>query len=428
MKIELKGSDTFFEAGPRPPGSTGIKKARTILTRQWKSFGFDSVYTEDVTFTLKDRTTSELRLSKPVSRKYDTIACINSASAKVQADIVYVGSMNVDDLYSLGEKANGSILLVNGCDITGGKLQPLQKTISLAQAAGAKAVILIGKYAELPAVFFLSRTTIPVVNISADDGKELIALCRDGNVHASVSVTGRTRRAKCANLIGELAPDSAASDIIAVCAHLDSFSLAPGAMDNLTGIVTMTAIARDLAPFKSQFKRRLKLIAFTGEEYGFAGSKQYVRQHADELDRTKFLLSMDCLFKSTAEGMAVMWSPEMKKYISKKTAANYPNLDIRNHFCMSSDYLPFMLKGVPTARPADWKNKFPPWTHTADDTPDRIKASALRANAKVYAHLLLQLLTDPKPLPSHRKSKKEIEALIQKENAADLLRWQIALT
>jgi hypothetical protein len=419
-----------LEAGPRPPGSSGIKMARKMLAEEYKNAGIGLIHTEAVTFATKDQITSELYVSKTdrsAGIHCDSLACINSASGNVTAKLFYGNNLSIDDLYSLGKQAKAAVLLVNATEVTGGKLQPMQKKVGLAQAAGAAAIIFIGQHPTLPALYFINKSHIPVLSISAGDGKKLIKRCQNRDVSVSMQVKGRSRTVKCSNWIAEMGPASAASDIIVACAHLDHFSISPGAMDDLSGVVTLTMAARAIAPFSSFFRRRMRLILFTGEEFGYVGSKQYVREHAEELDRIKLVLSLDCLFKSTAEGLAVMWAPKMKNYLAKAVSPLRPKVKVRNHFCMSSDYLPFMLAGVPTARPADWNNTFPGWVHTRSDTHDKIPDSWLKSNARLCAHVLLKCLTDPNKLPSRRQGQKEIEKLIEKEEAHDSLRWQVAL-
>ena len=87
-----------------------------------------------------------------------------------------------------------------------------------------------------------------------------------------------------------------------------------------------------------------------------------------------------------------------------------------------------MLQGIPTARPADWTGSFPVWTHTAEDTADRIPVSWLKSNAVVSARLILRLLTDAEPLPMTRSSMEDVSAMIRREDAEEALRWQIALS
>jgi hypothetical protein len=82
---------------------------------------------------------------------------------------------------------------------------------------------------------------------------------------------------------------------------------------------------------------------------------------------------------------------------------------------------------VPAARPADWHNSFPRWTHTTKDTGDKVGIDFLKTNAIVFGKMLLKMLTDPAPLPSRRKSRTEVQALVDDEGAADVLRWQVLL-
>lgn len=133
------------------------------------------------------------------------------------------------------------------------------------------------------------------------------------------------------------------------------------------------------------------------------------------------------MFESTAQGVAVMGAPKLRNYIANGLRRSHPRVEVRNLFCMSSDYLPFLLAGVPAGRPADWRNSFPSWTHTVLDTEEKVPARWLKSNADVCANILLRMLTDPKPLPSQRKSPEEVQKLVVRENAAEPLRWQVLL-
>ena len=94
-------------------------------------------------------------------------------------------------------------------------------------------------------------------------------------------------------------------------------------------------------------------------------------------------------------------------------------VEVRNHFCMSSNYLPFMLKGVAAARPADWKDSFPLWSHTKLDTPAKVPVEWIRLNAMPFAQLMVRLLMDPDPLPRSRKSPEEVRYLIAEDAVAE---------
>jgi hypothetical protein len=111
----------------------------------------------------------------------------------------------------------------------------------------------------------------------------------------------------------------------------------------------------------------------------------------------------------------------MRDYIEKAFRETQCQVDVRNMFCMSSDYLPFMLSGVATARQADLQDSFPPWSHTANDTPDKIPPEWIQLNAMTYAQLLVRILTDPRPLPAKRLSPEKVRALVEEEDAREAL-------
>jgi hypothetical protein len=59
----------------------------------------------------------------------------------------------------------------------------------------------------------------------------------------------------------------------------------------------------------------------------------------------------------------------------------------------------------------------PPWSHTTEDTADKIPAEWLRMNAMVYAQLLARILTDPQPLPGGRRSREQVVGSVEGADA-----------
>jgi hypothetical protein len=83
---------------------------------------------------------------------------------------------------------------------------------------------------------------------------------------------------------------------------------------------------------------------------------------------------------------------------------------------MSSDYLPFVLEGVPAARPARWHGEFPPQSHTTADLPDRVPIEWIRQNAVTHGLLLLRALLDPDPLPGRRNTPANVRTMLAHED------------
>jgi hypothetical protein len=126
---------------------------------------------------------------------------------------------------------------------------------------------------------------------------------------------------------------------------------------------------------------------------------------------------MDSLWPETSRGMAVMGAPGLRNYFAKHFAEAGRDVDVRDLFCMSSDYLPFFLEGIPAARPADYFDSMPPWSHTTEDTADNIHPDWLRMIAMVYAQSLVRLLTDPNPLPCRRRRPADVLASVRTADA-----------
>ena len=420
------------EIGPRPAGTDNMKKGREYLSGEWKSIDGVKVHQEPVEVDRWIPGTSTVELIHPRKISYDSIQMINTAAGTVEGPLVYAGSLRLSELQRAGNRLKDAVVLVDRPDyFRGGKYEMPQKRISLAEAAGAAAMIDIGSTGDLPDIQYARHGTIPVVTVAEDAREELVSRCSGGAAQDAVvrvHTTGKTgARTLCANVIGEMGPPAENHEVIITCCHLDSHYVSPGAADNLTGVVTLTEVARVLAPHSGRFHRTFRMIAFTDEEQNFKGSKMYVRDHEKDLDSVRFVLSMDTLFQSTAEGMAVIWAPSMRDYIAGLMKDSHPELDVRNLFCMSSDYLPFILAGVPAGRPADWKDSFPKYNHTIKDTEGNVPISEIKSNVAVYSRMLYKMLTDPDPIPSNRKTQEQVSALIEEEQVEDFLRWQIGL-
>lgn len=109
-------------------------------------------------------------------------------------------------------------------------------------------------------------------------------LSRASRLRISIQNVGGIR-----NVIASLPPKSTSSSnrIIIICAHYDSqaarepnwnplASSAPGANKNGTGVAAMLEIANILSQY--EYDHEIRFIAFGGEELGFIGSRNYIRE------------------------------------------------------------------------------------------------------------------------------------------------------
>ena len=95
------------------------------------------------------------------------------------------------------------------------------------------------------------------------------------------------------NVVAELRGES--DEAIVVSAHYDSVWRGPGVVDNATGVEGLRRIAEELAGHGHV--RSLVFIAFTAEEIGCLGSRQWVfdAEITGELQRVKACVNLDCI-------------------------------------------------------------------------------------------------------------------------------------
>jgi len=415
-----------YDIGPRPTGSRAMKRAAAFLAEELARIGARNVHTEPVSVLAWREGQPTLELRAPRRRAYDTVQQVHSAAGKVAGPLIDAGAGSHEELARIGKRAEGAVLLVHGNIVTGGKAEPIAIRLRRMSERRAAAILVRRMYPgygpEIRVASPRADVPVPVLGVSYEEGHELASVARRGRARVALEASGKSYRTRCVNLVAEMGRARAAGEVVILGAHLDHFHTNPGAADDLSGVVALMEIARALAPFRSRFSRTLRLILYTGEEYGFIGSKAYVERHADELDSIRFVLSMDVLFPSTARGIAVMWAPAMRDWIATKLGQTQRRVEVRNMFCMSSDYLPFMLQGIAAARPADFHDEFPNWAHTRHDTPDKTPPEWIRLNAMTYAQLLVRILTEPGELPAKRNSPQEIHALVEKAEAREALK------
>ncbi len=406
-----------YEIGPRPPGSEAMKRGSRAVQDLLASMGAMNSHTEPVSVLAWNPGPVRLESISPRHRAYECVQHVHSAAAQLTAPLVE--SSSEDGL-------PGAVALLRGHESSGSRFIPMQMRVEELHRRGAIGVLVrnlvpgTGPAIELMGID--KDVPIPVLGVSWEDAGELSALARGGNATVRLEAGGASVPAGCVNTIADLGPDSADAEIVILSAHMDTFHVNAGSFDNLTGVVTLLEIARALAPLQRGFVRRLRLIVYTGEEYGFIGSRAYVAAHSAELDRIRFVFNLDSLWPATADAVAVMWSPEMRAYIADAFADTARAADVRDLFCMSSDYLPFLLEGIACARPAGFEAAFPPYSHTRMDTADKVPADWIRLNAMSHAQVLARMLTDQRPLPTQRKTPAEVAALLDKEDARELIR------
>lgn len=181
---------------------------------------------------------------------------------------------------------------------------------------------------------------IPGVNIRIHDAMELIA---NQASHVNIVIEQTMQDMQSHNLVCDIKGES--DDWIVCTAHYDSVPNSRGAYDNATGSVCLYSIAEALKG--KPLKHNVRLIWCGSEERGLLGSKAYVNDHKDELEKMKLVVNVDMIGSILGKRIAVSTADmSLVNYIDYYAKmVGYPLESSQGVY--SSDSTPFADAGVP---------------------------------------------------------------------------------
>ncbi len=96
-----------------------------------------------------------------------------------------------------------------------------------------------------------------------------------------------------ANVVGEVRGREAPDEVVLLAAHLDSWDLGTGAIDDGAGCAIVSEAARLIAALPEAPRRTLRVLLTANEEFGLSGARAYGERHAEELARHTAALESD---------------------------------------------------------------------------------------------------------------------------------------
>ena len=314
---------------------------------------------------------------------FESLAALRAAPREEVADkIVYVG-------HTMQRTQDGSSY---------GYFNPVRTAgPSIAAEKGALAYLLrsIGTDSHrLPHTGSLRYTEnapqIPALALSNPDADQVERILADGGglVVKLLVETSLIPTAQSANVIAEIRGHAAPEEVVVIGAHLDSWDLGTGAVDDGAGVgITMAAMAlikeAGLVP-----RRTIRLVLWGAEEVGLLGALAYRDQHRAELANHVIGSESDFgggrVWKLTADSqsdagdqlvahMADLLAPLGIAPGSTKQPGGGPDL------------MPLVSAGVPTLRLHQDGRDYFDLHHTADDTVDKLDAASLDQNVAAFA-------------------------------------------
>ncbi len=208
----------------------------------------------------------------------------------------------------------------------------------------------------------------------------------------------------CFNTVGEVKGSEKPDEFVVVGAHLDSWDLATGTMDNGTGSCTVLETARVVAALAKKGyppKRTIRFALFTGEEQGLWGSRRYVERHKDEMAKTSIALVHDTgtgkVYGFGVHGQAKVKEILERELVTVAAGEGWKGIDMGGVF--GSDHQAFHPAGVPGLACRQDIDEYRLTHHTQTDTFDHAKTGNLSQAAGVLAITATRVANLPELLP-----------------------------
>jgi len=394
------------EVGNRLMGTPGDEKSVKWAVAKMKALGFDNVWTEEVTKTLWLRGDMEVSITAPYSQKMVALALggsVGTGNNGLEAEVVHF-----KDLAALKAAPKGSlkgkIAFVSyrmSAHVDGKGYGKAVGTrvygASIAAEKGAVALIMrsVGTDDNRTAHTGVMRykegiKKIPAAALSNPDADLLVNQLKRGKpVSVYLKMTSETKEdviVKSYNVIGELTGRTMPEQIVSIGAHLDSWDVGTGAIDDGLGIGMVMAAAHHISQLPERPNRTLRVILFAAEEVGLLGAKKYVEVHKDNMKNHvlgaewDFGLGRIYKMKTGVGANALNAMRDFAQLLAPLGVALAPENNAR----AQSDMGALTDAGMPSVSFSPDGSRYFDYHHTENDTLDKIDPADLKQNTAVY--------------------------------------------
>ena len=265
---------------------------------------------------------------------------------------------------------------------------------------------------------------LPMVIVAREDGERMARLLAAGNlVWADLSIPNQIGDAiKSANVVAELRGSEKPDEFVILGAHLDSWELGTGALDNGCNAALVVDALRALKASGVKPRRTIRFILFSGEEQGLIGSRAYAVNHRAELDKAAGVIIYD-----SGTGKTTGFSLGGRKDLlstAKELIAPLAQFDVKEaklDMEWGTDHFDFMLEGVPTFVADQEEANYLENYHAVSDTYDKVDFAQLKKHVAEAAALGVEL-ADLSEKIGPRLSRDQIEQTMRETNSVEMLK------
>jgi Zn-dependent M28 family amino/carboxypeptidase len=407
--------------GSRFGGTEGERRAAEFFRDKMKEYGLSNAHLEPVDYVGWIRGEAKLEIISPIEKTIPCITLPHSPPADLVGEIVDLGDGAPEDFDQRAQEIEGKIVMTSSVAGPKGSKRWIHRGEKYGRSilAGATGFIFVNHYPGYgPAtggVGHDGQGHIPGISISYENGaflKRLLA--RSPSVGIRLTTTDRCEPMTSWNVIGDLPGDAGASQVVMVGSHYDGHDISQGAGDPASGAASVLEAARVLAQYAPSLPCTVRFVLWGIEEIGLLGSRNYVKNHTDDLDTIRFYLNMDAAGTVTNKRDLVLneW-PELAPLFESWAQDMALEFQIGQSVNAFSDHYPFFMAGVPTGgmESAEKSLAGRGYGHTRYDTVDKVEMTGLREAASLAARIALRVASE-RNWPASRRDEKAVLALL----------------
>jgi carboxypeptidase Q len=395
--------DLVTEVGPRLAGSENEARARDWAVRTLRENRFTNIRIEPFTLPYWDATREQAQITAPSQHDLVTAALGGSPSTPqggLEAEVVRFANLEALQAAPNASVAGRIVFIderMNRLQDGSGYGVAVRKRSGcapLAQSKGAAACVIraVGtdthRFAHQGGS---SRQTngasLPAAAISPPDADLLARLLAQGPVRLRLTIEADIREnAPSGNVIAEIRGRERPNEIVLLAAHLDSWDMGHGAIDDGSGVAIITAAARLIRDLPRRPRRTIRILLAGAEENGVHGGTAYGAAHAAEPHIIAaesdfgagriYGFSISAVTQPAAQnGRAIMRALAPLGIVPNAQAATG-----------GADTAAIRVSaGAPVADLFQDGTDYFDYHHTPDDTLDKIDPAALRQNVAAWA-------------------------------------------
>jgi len=430
------------QIGGRIPGTQAMQRAVQWGVDAFKAAGADSVHTEN--FTIPNSWAEGATQMTVVAPEQFSVRAISLAWAPAlvpqqKVRIVDLGAANADDFAKAGD-VSGAILLVHSEEMKTWEdlfSEYLRAPAIIDRAVQAKALAIAFQSTRPHDLLYRHTNSLageidrlPMVLLAREDAGRIARLIASGQkLYADLSIPNHIGGPiQATNVTAELRGSEKPDEFVVLGAHLDSWELGTGALDNGCNAALVIDALRAIKAAGLHPRRSIRFILFSGEEEGLLGSHAYVLSHRNELDKAVGAVVFD-----SGSGKVTGFSVGGRKDIIlaatqlvdplKQFGADSLTADMQ----WGTDHFDFMLEGVPTFTANQQEANYLINYHASSDTFDKVDLEQLKKHVAESAALVFGLANDPERI-GPRLNRAQIQQNIKQTHFDQLMKafgmWQ----